>query len=619
MNTTGLIGTIRGWNLSAGWGARREKACRRQIHEYDAIAHIVRVIGSGPDIDEVFGRFQAAVQALIPFDQIAISYVDHAAGEVLWVVDDGPVDFGFATTAPAGAAAQIFREICEEERVIYRSLPSSSGVQSGDPGLQTSPVNVPGAVIVVPLAEAGSCGALLWLMAADRAAFSRRHIGLATRVGAQIAGVVANSILRRNLQESETLSRAVLDTAAVYTLTIDTRGVIQTANAAALEAFGYSASELIGKNVTILMSEAHGTGHQGHLDRYVDSGATRVVGSMRELEAVRKDGSVFPMEIEVTKVQVGRNEIFTGMIRDISARKADEAKIRELTRSLERKVDDRTKKLSSANRDLKELIQSRSEFLSTVSHELKTPLTSIAAFADILNRNGADNLTERQKKQLAVVRRNAARLRVLTDDLLDVSRVDSGTFMIESKVFDMVALVTELVENFRPTVNERQQVLVLSLPEGPIWTNGDPVRFSQAISNLVSNASKYSGAGEEIAVSVCTWDDNLELTICDTGIGISNKDQLRLFTSYFRADNEETRAVSGTGLGLMIVRSIIEKHGGTISLDSEPGRGTKVTVRLPHSLTEAPSQKATAPESTGPRPFEPMSADFAQTDRESAA
>ena len=619
MDTIGMIDSIRGWNLFPGGSARKEKDLQRQIREYDAIAHVGRVIASEPDIYEVFDRFQAAVGKLIPFAQIAISYVDHEAGEVLWVIDAGQVDFSFATAQPAGAAASIFRDVCAEERVIYRRFPSSTRIQADGKFAQPSSANTPGAVIVVPLAEAGSCGALLWLMAADRASFSKHHIGMAARIGAQISGAVSNSLLRRELQESEARSRAVLDTAAVCTLTIDSNGVIQTVNEAALEAFGYSPGELPGKNVTILMSESYGLVHQDHLDRFLETGEAHIIGAMRELEAVKKDGSVFPIELEVTVVRVGRGVIFTGMIRDISAQKADEAKIRELTRSLERKVKERTEELTAANRDLQELVRNRSEFLSTVSHELKTPLTCIAAFADILNRNGADNLTARQKKHLAVVRRNASRLRVLTNDLLDVSRVHSGTFRIEPKVFDVVALMKELVENFRPTVSERGQRLNLSLPTGPIWINVDPIRISQAVLNLLSNACKYSGRGEQIAVTVNMADDTLELTISDTGMGISNPDQLRLFTSYFRADNAETRAVSGTGLGLVIVKSIIEMHGGTIQLDSEPGQGTTVSIRLPHCLSEAPSQEECARESVDPLPFQPMTGDFVRVDDESAA
>ena len=150
----------------------------------------------------------------------------------------------------------------------------------------------------------------------------------------------------------------MLDTAAVCTLTIDSNGVIQTVNEAALEAFGYSPGELPGKNVTVFMSESYGLVHQDHLDRFLETGEAHIIGAVRELEAVRKDGSVFPMEVEVSVVRVGRGVIFTGMIRDISAQKADEAKIRELTRSLERKVKERTEELNGADRDRQELAHS---------------------------------------------------------------------------------------------------------------------------------------------------------------------------------------------------------------------------------------------------------------------
>ena len=240
-------------------------------------------------------------------------------------------------------------------------------------------------------------------------------------------------------------------------------------------------------------------------------------------------------------------------------------------------------------REFELLNEQRSEFLSTVSHELKTPLTAVVAFADILAGNRHSNLNERQLQQIHVMQRSARRLDLLINDLLDVSKLDAGTFKLNKQAFDVEVLLKEISEAFVPIVQRKRQTLEVSYGDQQIWLCGDRDRVAQVISNLLNNASKYSGEKSVIVLSTAAERGTLKFTVEDSGIGMSEADQQNLFTPFFRASNEATQAEVGSGLGLVIVKSIVELHGGDVSLESRSGVGTAVSVTFP-DCSDAPSE-----------------------------
>jgi len=246
-------------------------------------------------------------------------------------------------------------------------------------------------------------------------------------------------------------------------------------------------------------------------------------------------------------------------------------------------------RLDAENRQLQRVDEERSSFLSRVSHELKTPLTSLSAFTDILLRNRDGNLSPRQMQHLAAIQRGGRSLNVLINDLLDVSRIDSGNLMIDCAVFDANELVEQLDESFAPLLDERSQTLELSLPDEALWVHADRDRINQVVTNLLSNASKYSGEGSPIEMEVWGDEDRLRVEIRDHGIGISEEDQDKLFTPFFRAENEATRSAPGTGLGMVIAKGIVECHGGQMTIQSEPGQGTTVSFYI-EGLTREPAR-----------------------------
>ena len=223
----------------------------------------------------------------------------------------------------------------------------------------------------------------------------------------------------------------------------------------------------------------------------------------------------------------------------------------------------------------------REAFVSTVSHELRTPLTSIAGYLELLTDGSAGPLTDRQERMLAVVGRNTARLRALIDDLLTLSSVDAGRLELESAPLDLRDVVAAAVTAMRPVADAGGLVLGSDLPAGPLPVLGDRAGLERVLLNLLSNAVKYTPVGGTVTVTGRVAGTAAEVAVADSGIGIPADDQAQLFSRFFRAANARASNLPGTGLGLALVRELVERQDGVVELDSETGRGTTVTLRLP--------------------------------------
>lgn len=242
-------------------------------------------------------------------------------------------------------------------------------------------------------------------------------------------------------------------------------------------------------------------------------------------------------------------------------------------------------KAEAERRELERVAAAKSDFLTTVSHELRTPLTSILAFADVLTRNRPGNLVEKQERQLGIIQRSGRRLAVLIDDLLDATHIEQSKFELMPVRFDLGEMLADLTESFNPILREKDQRFKLDISGEPIEMFADQVRLIQVVSNLVTNASKYSSEGSEVKIAVTSEDDDVVIAVEDQGIGIEQGDLEQVFGAFFRSDNEETRAQSGTGIGLYFCRLIVEYHNGDITADSEVGQGTTVIVRIPREYS----------------------------------
>jgi PAS domain S-box-containing protein len=232
-------------------------------------------------------------------------------------------------------------------------------------------------------------------------------------------------------------------------------------------------------------------------------------------------------------------------------------------------------------RDAQAAVRARDQFLSIASHELKTPLTSLMGYIDLMQRRAAraGDQTDRDQRAMQVVGEQAARLNKLVTALLDLSRIETGQLSIERGLVDLNALARRLVEETQPTTN--RHTITFSGDKQPIMILGDELRLEQVIQNLIQNAIKYSPGGGTVAVLASRQDTTAYLHVSDQGIGIPGTALPQLFRRFYRAPNADSQHISGMGIGLYVVKEIIELHGGTVDVASQERQGSTFTISLP--------------------------------------
>ena len=229
-----------------------------------------------------------------------------------------------------------------------------------------------------------------------------------------------------------------------------------------------------------------------------------------------------------------------------------------------------------------EVERMKSDFVSTVSHELRTPLTSIKGYTDvILTDETLGELTELQRDFLNIIQNNVCRLERLVFDLLDLSHLESGKLELHLEALNLNLLISALMPSFQPAWDKKRQTFTLHLPDESPMVLGDTERVTQILTNLLSNAHKYTPEGEYIDLSVEVIKPVASIAVTDSGIGLSTEEQTRLFTRFYRAHNVGAEGVGGTGLGLSIARTLARMQGGEIQVESTLGHGSTFRFTLP--------------------------------------
>ncbi|MDP2099344.1 MAG: PAS domain S-box protein [Methylobacter sp.] len=351
--------------------------------------------------------------------------------------------------------------------------------------------------------------------------------------------------LQENLQHTQAILNNVID----GIITIDNRGIVQSFNRAGEAIFGYTADEVIGKNVNILMPEPYHSEHDGYLQNYHATGIQRIIGSGREVEGLRKDGTVFPMDLAVSRSIHNGQPLFIGLVRDITERK---------------RVD-----------------QMKVEFVSTVSHELRTPLTSISGALGLVIGGALGELPASVKQMLDIAYKNSKRLALLINDLLDMEKLLAGKMHLDLQTQALMPLVEETLESVQAYGEQYQVVFNLVERADDVQVRVDAGRLQQVLTNFLSNAAKFSPAGAEVKIAVRRHKNVLHLEVIDQGPGIPAEFHGRIFQKFSQADASDTRQKGGTGLGLAISKELIERMNGLIGFDSEEGQGARFYLQLP--------------------------------------
>lgn len=230
---------------------------------------------------------------------------------------------------------------------------------------------------------------------------------------------------------------------------------------------------------------------------------------------------------------------------------------------------------------LKYANDSKSEFVRHVSHELKIPMTSIKGYADLMLNGVTGALSDQQKQFLNIIRTNVDRMTVLVSDLADIQRIESGRLRIEIRAVEVGPVIQESVNHLHTQLTGKQQQLNLIVPAGLPVARTDPARLMQVITNLLSNANKYSPANSQIVIKAEPADKFLRLTVADNGYGITPADQAKLFMPFFRSEEPNIRQENGWGLGLHLCKRLVELLGGEITVKSEVGKGSLFSFTIP--------------------------------------
>lgn len=406
--------------------------------------------------------------------------------------------------------------------------------------------------------------------------------GKVIRVDGVIYDITRERSIQEELEKSEERFRLLIETANDLIFNLDHYGYFLTVNNYGALALGYKPEEMSGRHFLEFIHEDHKSGVALAFQKILKS--TTVISFDVTFQDKYGRSIIFEVQGRPTKIS-GSITGMLGIGRDITQRRRDEEKLRELNSKL---IE--ANRLVSIERDrarqqvsiLEEVNKLKNEFISNISHELRTPLASIVGFAESIMSD-----TEMPREMVLeftnIILSEGKRLAKVINDLLDFAKMEGGKIDINKTEFDIVALIRKIVSDTEKSASEKGITLTSDIPAGPIELYADRERIEQVYSHLISNAIKFTDKGGRITVIVQDFRQELEVIISDTGIGIPEKDLPKVFEKFYKAASTGTQ-IPGIGLGLGLVKHIVDMHKGFISVQSEVSRGTTFVVKLPKKI-----------------------------------
>ena len=411
--------------------------------------------------------------------------------------------------------------------------------------------------------------------------------------------------------------KAIIETAVDGIITIDERGIIEVANPATCKIFGYEVAEMVGQNITLLMPSPYQENHDRYLQNYKDTGVRKIIGIGREVQGKKKDGTIFPFWLSISEMKLETKRLFTGIVHDLTEQKKAEHTLMLMNKNLESKVAERTDKLAdvvnkmlSTNQQLqheiserkaaeqtalvikdalekteielrkalkkeRELGELKTRFVSTASHEFRTPLSNILSSASLMTQYTLTEQQDKREKHFQKIKSSVTLLTGILNDFLSLSRLEEGREDVKYDDVDFGLFCLEIAEEMNPFLKRGQHIFVRH-PQENVVIKMDKKLLKLILTNLITNASKYSDEGAEIHCVVKKEAQKLQIDVTDEGIGIPDEDKPHMFDRFFRASNAVN--IKGTGLGLNIVKQYVELMGGRIKFKSTMGKGSTFTV-----------------------------------------
>ena len=397
--------------------------------------------------------------------------------------------------------------------------------------------------------------------------FDEDFLDSISTLGQQIGQFLRRKRAEEELRESEALKAAILETALDCVISINAENRIVEWNAAAERTFGYSRDEVMGERLPeLIIPEVHRARHYQGVAHFIATGKGRLIGRRIEIEAMRRDGTLFPVELSITSTSIKGAPHFTAYVRDITVRKRYETD------------------LAAAKDEAEEANRAKSQFIANMSHELRTPLTAVIGYGEMLEEEAQDRKLDTMLEDLRKVNSNARHLLSLINDVLDISKIEAGKMEAHLETFDVAELVRDLGSTVEALMAQKHNVLEVDCAPDVGTMHSDPVKVRQSLINLLSNAAKFTDRGV-VGLRVTRHRDRagewIDFAVTDTGIGMTPEQIAKLFQRFTQADASTTRRFGGTGLGLSITKAFSSMLGGEISVNSTAGAGTTFELRLP--------------------------------------
>ena len=407
------------------------------------------------------------------------------------------------------------------------------------------------------------------------------------------------------LRQEKEKFEALFQHASMGILVANARAEILLINHFLLKQFGYwEEDELIGKKIETLIPSRYHSNHVHQRDHYIENPRPRPMGLGKDLFAVKKDGSEFPVEISLSNYTTAEESFTIAFVSDITKRKEYETaviqqkeqlaninvKIEGLNNELEEKVELRTKQLTDTLKELeiskeeltkalskeKDLSDMKSRFVSMASHEFRTPLSTILSSASLVAKYTATEEQEKRNKHINRIKSSVTNLTNLLNEFLSIGKIEDGKITTHNINFNIKELITLLCSEMEAIAKTNQQFRYVHTGDSPVFS--DPSLLRNIITNLLSNATKFSPEDSIIEISSKVTKDETIVSVKDNGMGISKADQEHLFERFFRGTNVTN--IQGTGLGLHIVGKYIEMLDGNIEFTSELEKGTTFIITL---------------------------------------
>lgn len=543
--------------------AKRTQALHEESNRVKILLRITSELSASLDQDRVLNQALHLVNEVVNATQGVILLIDQETGELVFRAAFG-VD---KKPGPRGLPSGLMRnEGLAGWMIENRSSVIVHDTRQDPRWVERSTSRDHRSVLAVPLMTGEEVIGVLMLFHARPNAFTMQQLDLVEAAAIQVANAINNANLyllirdqaerlgqTLHLEQIETAkNQAILESIADGVIVANAENKITLANLPAGSIMGIPREDLIGKFINEFLG-LYGQSRHPWLAAIKEwsKNADRIEEWTYIDEQLPIEDKV--VSVHLSPVLAGKQFFGTVSI------------FRDITKEVE-------------------LDRLKSEFVSTVSHELRTPMTSIKGYVDLMLMGAAGQMSASQVRYLQVIKNNAERLHMLVNDLLDISRIETGKTTLDLRPVDIAQLVEQVVESHLHgrIQHENKSITVLTdTPPNLPLVNIDHARITQVLTNLLDNAFNYTPANGEIRVSAHENGNYVYISVSDTGIGISKEDQAKIFDRFYRAEHEAVQKVSGTGLGLAIVRSLVEMHNGRLTVNSSPGIGSTFTFNLP--------------------------------------